>query len=397
VARELLRDDGVIFVQIDNSPSDLEESPELGYLLVLMDEVFHRKNYIGIQVWKKKGNASNTESNIGTITESILMYAKNFNSTSFNLQDYKRNYKYEENGIFYNLEKPVKTNSGTYKRTTMLFGIKTREGVFYPPEGRRWTIGEETAKEYVKNNKYKIIDNEFYIKKFPEDYKKGEFKLHNNLLDEHGSLKSAKDELENLGFNRENFDSPKPEKLVQRIIEISTQPNDIVLDYHLGSGTTAAVAHKMGRQYIGVEQMDYVETIAVERLKKVIDGEQGGISKSVNWQGGGDFIYFELAKWNETAKEKILECESLEKLEKFFDEMYEKYFLNYNLKIKEFKEKVLQEENFRNLSLDEQKKIFITMLDNNQMYVNKTEMADKKFGISEEDQNLTNQFYNKEE
>lgn len=396
VARELLRDDGVIFVQIDNSPSDLEESPELGYLLVLMDEVFHRKNYIGIQVWKKKGNASNTESNIGTITESILMYAKNFNSTSFNLQDYKRNYKYEENGIFYNLEKPVKTNSGTYKRTTMLFGIKTREGVFYPPEGRRWTIGEETAKEYVKNNKYKIIDNEFYIKKFPEDYKKGEFKLHNNLLDEHGSLKSAKDELENLGFNRENFDSPKPEKLVQRIIEISTLPNDIVLDYHLGSGTTAAVAHKMGRQYIGIEQMDYIETIACERLRKVIQGEQGGISKSVNWQGGGDFIYFELAKWNETAKEKILECESLEELENFFDEMYERYFLNYNLKIKEFKEKVLQEENFRKLSLDEQKKIFVAMLDNNQMYVNKTEMADKKFDISEEDQNLTSQFYNRE-
>ena len=181
------------------------------------------------------------------------------------------------------------------------------------------------------------------------------------------------------------------------IIDIFTEPNDIVLDYHLGSGTTAAVAHKMGRQYIGIEQMDYIETIAVERLKKVIAGEQGGISKSVNWQGGGDFIYFELAKWNETAKEKILAYESLEELIKFFDEMYERYFLNYNLKIKEFREKVIHEEEFKNLSLDEQKKMFIAMLDNNQMYVNKTEMADKKFGISEEDQNLTNQFYNKEE
>jgi adenine-specific DNA-methyltransferase len=188
----------------------------------------------------------------------------------------------------------------------------------------------------------------------------------------------------------------KPEKLLQRIIEMSTEKNDIVLDYHLGSGTTCAVAHKMGRQYIGIEQLDYRENDSVVRLQNVINGEQGGISKSVNWQGGGDFIYFELAKWNETAKEKILECESLEKLEKFFDEMYERYFLNYNLKIKEFKEKVLKEDNFRKLSLDEQKKIFVAMLDNNQMYVNKTEMADKKFGISEEDQNLTNQFYNSE-
>ena len=106
------------------------------------------------------------------------------------------------------------------------------------------------------------------------------------------------------------------------------------------------------------------------------------------------FIYCEIAKWNETAKEKILECESLDELEKLFDEMYEKYFLNYNLKIKEFKEKVLKEENFKNLSLEEQKKMFVAMLDNNQMYVNKTEMADKKFGIGKKDQELTEKFYN---
>ena len=176
---------------------------------------------------------------------------------------------------------------------------------------------------------------------------------------------------------------------------MATEKNDIVLDYHLGSGTTCAVAHKMGRQYIGIEQLDYGENDSVVRLQNVINGDQSGISKSVQWQGGGDFIYFELAKWNETAKEKILSCESLEELETFFDEMYERYFLNYNLKIKEFKEKVLQEENFRNLSLDEQKKIFVAMLDNNQMYVNKTEMADSKYGIDKKSQNLTELFYKK--
>ena len=93
-----------------------------------------------------------------------------------------------------------------------------------------------------------------------------------------------------------NFVGQKPEKLIERIITSITQENDIVLDYHLGTGTTAVVAHKMNRQYIGIEQMDYIETVAVERLKKVIDGEQGGISKSVNWQGGGSFVYFELKK-----------------------------------------------------------------------------------------------------
>ena len=106
-------------------------------------------------------------------------------------------------------------------------------------------------------------------------------------------------------FDKRIFATPKPEILMQHLIYIASQENDIVLDYHLGSGTTTAVAHKMGRQYIGIEQMDYIETIACKRMKKVITGEQGGISKSVNWQGDGGFIYFELAKWNEAAKEKI--------------------------------------------------------------------------------------------
>jgi adenine-specific DNA-methyltransferase len=143
-------------------------------------------------------------------------------------------------------------------------------------------------------------------------------------------------------------------------------------------------------------QVEIQQLLKKEENKKYQDFDTGGISKSVNWQGGGDFIYFELAKWNETAKEKILECESLGELIKFFDEMYERYFLNYNLKIKEFREKVIFEEEFKNLSLDEQKQMFVAMLDNNQMYVNKTEMADKKFGISEEDQELTQKFYNSE-
>lgn len=294
VARELLRDDGVIFVQIDNKPTDFNESPELGYLLVLLDDVFGRKNYIGINTWKKKGNASNTQGNIGTITESIIMYAQDFDSVAFNLQNYKRIYKYEDKLGAFNLERPIKTNSGAYERKTMQFGIKTKEGVFYPPSGKRWTIGEDTAISKISECKYLIKDSQFYLKKYPEDYLKGEKTLFNNLFDTHGSLKTAKDELSKLGFDREDFDSPKPECLIERIIKMSTAPNDLVLDFFVGSGTTCAVAHKMGRQYIGIEQMDYIQDITVERMKKVIDGEQGGISKSVNWQDGGDFVYAEL-------------------------------------------------------------------------------------------------------
>ena len=173
---------------------------------------------------------------------------------------------------------------------------------------------------------------------------------------------------------------------------VGNDKNAIVLDYHAGSGTTGHATLALNkedggnRKFILVEQLDEHIKICNERNQKVL--AQENIDDS--------FIYFELAKWNETAKEKILACESLEELIKFFDEMYERYFLNYNLKIKEFREKVIKDEEFKNLSLDEQKKMFIAMLDNNQMYVNKTEMADKKFGIDKEDQNLTSQFYNSE-
>ena len=99
--------------------------------------------------------------------------------------------------------------------------------------------------------------------------------------------------------------TPKPERLLQRILTLATNEGDIVLDNFLGSGTTAAVAHKMGRQYIGVEQMDYIETVTVARLKKVIAGEAGGISRAVNCQGGGSFIYCKLAKQNQNFVEEI--------------------------------------------------------------------------------------------
>lgn len=121
-------------------------------------------------------------------------------------------------------------------------------------------------------------------------------------------------EIEALFGEKAAFETPKPERLLQRIIHITTNPGELVLDFFSGSCTTAAVAHKMGRQYIGIEQMDYIETIPVARLQKVIAGEQGGISKSVNWQGGGDFIYGELMQYNEAFLERIQAAQDSEEL-----------------------------------------------------------------------------------
>jgi len=186
----------------------------------------------------------------------------------------------------------------------------------------------------------------------------------------------------------------KPEKLLKRIIDLCTEKGDLVMDFFLGSGTTCGVAHKLERQYIGIEQLDYNDNDAVNGLKNVINGDQTGISKSVNWKGGGDFVYVELAKWNEEAKDKILKAKSLSELEKLFDELYERYFLDYNVKTKEFKEKILKEEEFKKLDLDKQKKLFVEMLDMNQMYVNYSERADKKYSLSKEDIALSEEFYN---
>ena len=390
LAKRLLSDDGVIFVQIDNSPSSINESPEFGYILVLMDEIFGRKNYITTFTWKKKGNSSNTKDGIGTITESILMYSRKIESIEVNLQEYKRKYKYtDEEGMEYNLEEPLKTNSGEYERKTMKFEIKTPYGNFLPPKGKRWTLGKEKMQEIVKKGKYVVKDNKFHIKKYSTDYKKGEYKLYNNLLLKHSSLKGAKGELSKLGFQREKFSSPKPEILIRRIFEISTQPDDLVLDFYLGSGTTAAVAHKMRRRYIGIEQMDYIEDIAVERLKKVIDGEQGGISKTVGWQGGGSFIYCELKENGKKLIDSVLssDMESIDKIKEkiFSDDRIVPYITKQEL------EKV--DKDFLNLKFEEKKKVLIDLVDKNKLYINYSDIDNEEYDISKEEKQFNDSFY----
>ena len=196
-------------------------------------------------------------------------------------------------------------------------------------------------------------------------------------------------------FGNKAFAYPKNERLLQRIIEYSTEEGDIVLDYHLGSGTMAAVAHKMGRQYIGIEQMDYAEEIPVERLKKVIAGEEGGVSEFVNWQGGGDFIYCELMKYNEAYMDKIQTAESSEQLVALWENIAVNSVLNYYVNPETPEDPV---EDFKAIGytengLDKQKKLLAELLDKNQLYVHLSEIDDEDFDINEEDKALNIQFY----
>ncbi|SDK22563.1 adenine-specific DNA-methyltransferase [Methylophilus rhizosphaerae] len=182
----------------------------------------------------------------------------------------------------------------------------------------------------------------------------------------------------------------KPEKLIQRIIEMSTEPHDIVMDYHLGSGTTAATAHKLNRSYIGIEQLDYAENDSIVRLKNVVNGDDSGISKDVNWSGGGEFIYCELAKANQSFIDRIQDADKAEALLTIWDEMQTKAFLSYKVNPKEFNDSISE---FSELNIDEQKKFLIEVLDKNMLYVPLSEIDDETFGVSESDKSINKKFF----
>ena len=395
IAKQLLKDDGVIFVQCDDN--------EQAYLKVLMDGVFGRENFICNFVWKGRGGRQDSKF-IAQIHETIILFSKNIDSLNINKKMIDDNSLYqfydERKKQNYKLQLVRKWGSNSKKedRPNLFYGIKFEGEEIFPihPDGSdgcwRWSkqkfeqaINDNLIIKQEKNNKI-----ELYEKIFETNGKKEV--IFTSWIEDSFSGKGAT-HIQQL-FGERLFDYPKPEELLKYIIEIATNKHDLVLDFFAGSGTTGAVAHKMNRQYILIEQMGYIHDLPEARLKKVISGEQGGISKSVNWQGGGDFLYTELAEWNFEANRKILKAKSLSELEKLFDELYERYFLNYNVKTKEFKEKTINEEEFKKLGLDRQKKLFVEMLDMNQMYVNFSERADKKYKLTKEDIALSEEFYN---
>ena len=425
IANRLLRDDGCIFISIDNN--------ELSYLQKLLDDIFGRENKQNIITVKRSSVSGAKVINEGlvNVSEFLIVYSKNrfkwkpnkifrkkdrderYNNFILNIDEDYEKWKFSPvlevfakslNIAKKDLKKSLKEK---YQETLDNFYLKNSKKII-----RFASLDDRSVSDAVVEIKYKSKADDSKVYHLKREHKldyyiyKGEaiLFLENRLSVIDGEKVFSEllhdiwnDVLPNDLHNEGGVSlkkGKKPEKLIQRIIELSTKTNDIVLDYHLGSGTTAAVAHKLGIQYIGVEQLDYSENDSIIRLRNVISSkDQSGISKSVNWIGGGDFVYVELAKWNEEAKEKILKAKSLSELEKLFDELYEKYFLNYNVKTKEFKEKILKEDGFKKLSLDQQKKIFVEMLDMNQMYVNFSERADNKYNLTSEDIKLSEQFY----
>ena len=436
VARELLREDGVIFVQCDDN--------EQAYLKVLMDDVFEKRfvNCVTVKMSEASGKKmAHISIKLPKIKEYILIYKKEkikFNSVKISKNEWDSEYniflenftKEEKNKIneitdrnerkesdielIDNILCKVSTSNLSAKIKEL--DIKSELDILNWKFENSYRIVRTAASSSVKSlaDKKKCTNSSLFFSvlssrdKIPyiikSDYSDGstsprvqvlfaEDYLETNICDLWTDFNTTGLEAEG---GVELKSGKKPEQLLKRVIELSTQKNDIILDFHLGSGTTASVAHKLDRQYIGIEQINYIENITLKRIQKVIDGEQGGISKSVNWQGGGSFIYLELAKNNQNAIEQIEKAESLDALNEFFEEMCEKYFLHYNVKIKVFREKISKEGAFIKLPLTRQKEIYVKMLDLNHLYVNVSDMQDSRYHLSKEDISLTNDFYNNE-
>jgi adenine-specific DNA-methyltransferase len=392
IAKELLKEDGVIFVQIDDN--------EQAYLKVLMDEVFGRENFFGC-ISRATGTTTGQDANkIGSSLDYILIYGKctNINLKGMELsKDDINRFNYKDNKGEYSLLQLRKTGNEDRRedRPNMYYGlISPEQKEIFPigPSGyqSRWRFSLEKYNEYLKDDKIvwqKSRSGELipYVKYYLE----GRTKQISNLWLELDGNKKGSIELKNM-FSSKVFSNPKPEALLERIIQISTQPQDIVLDFHAGSGTTAAVAHKMGRQWITIEQMDYIETITKERLKKVLAGEQGGVSKNQNWQGGGDFIYFELAKYNQTWVDEIIACKTIEDLWQLWKNMQQKSLIKYKVDVEKLNN---LEADFKNLNLEQAKEIWLNTLEKNMLYVPLSYIDEEDYSVSELDKSLTKKFY----
>jgi adenine-specific DNA-methyltransferase len=293
--KQLLRDDGSVWVSIDDS--------ELHYLKVAADSVFGRENFVGTIIWERRTTRENRKV-LSRNHEYLLVYSKNIAvwskvRNSLPLTDeVKSRYKNLDNdprGPWQSVSANVQEGHATPQQ---YYTLKAPNGRLHaPPKGRCWGFPEQRMlEEIAKNNIWFGRDGNAVprLKQFISDRKTGLTPETLWRADDVGTTTQAKKHLLALFKEISLFDTPKPEHLIQRVLQISTNPGDIVLDPYLGSGTTAAVAHKMNRSYLGIEIGEHIKSHCVHRLRQVIEGESGGISKLVNWKGGGGFDFYRI-------------------------------------------------------------------------------------------------------
>ena len=388
IAKELLSDDGSIWINLDDN--------EAHYCKVLCDEVFGRDNFISNIVWQHRKSVQ-SDITISLSHNHILVYSKNSSQIKLN-----RSTDIDESAY----DNPDNDPRGAWKitpfdapniRPNLTYPItnpNTGE-IYFPPEGRCWRTTQDEYNRLLSENRIvfgKTGKSKPQAKLFLSETKEKGVSI-KTWWDDCGTATEGTKELQKLFETKNTFSTPKPEKLIQKIIELATNQNDIVLDYHLGSGTTCAVAHKMGRRWIGIEQMDYIDDITKVRLQKVIEGEQGGISRAVNWTGGGSFVYFELKKYNQTFIEQILSASNMGELDAVYHDMAKNAFFKFWFDKDDFQKAYKKDKDDNQISLDERKEILINVLDENQLYLNHADMDDGRYGVSDDEKSLTHAFY----
>lgn len=285
---KLLSIDGVLFVNLDEI--------EHAYLKVMLDEIFGRENHVGDLIWRKRKGGGNDSRFLALDHDYILVYAK-----SATKEVHKKKWRIPYTGDYLNRYREIDENGDRYYWDTL-----ARDGLQNPivvniqcPDGSKITVNSQKSADTIKEGlasghiRFSQSKNGWSLHHrvyMPEG------KVLRSILDDYGTNKTASDEMTYLFGDSKAFDYPKPESLIKVILDLVTDEGDWVLDSFLGSGTTAAVAHKMNRRWIGIELGEHCHTHCIPRLKQVCDGtDQGGISKSVNWQGGGGFKYYYLA------------------------------------------------------------------------------------------------------
>ncbi|RIY33834.1 hypothetical protein CJP74_00935 [Psittacicella melopsittaci] len=410
LARKLLSDDGVIFIQCDDN--------ELAYLKILCDEIFGAKDFIQYVEIKANVGAANEYQNpfMPKNCEYGLYYAKEYSKRKYKRIFVSRDYDTGYNKIILNPEEenPHKWIIGSVKEEikkvfNLPFSKISQKDInnFAIENSHRMfqTISVKNPGTSLKTCLDKSKETNFEVYKRPENediicmngrmvrfYSK-------NIRDINGNKFIAK-ELGSLwddilwngisGEGKVDFkNGKKPERLISRIIEMSSDEGEIVLDFFAGSGTTAAVAHKMGRRYISIEQMDYIHDITVPRLQKVIEGEQGGVSKDLNWQGGGSFVYCELL---EDANALIKQIDQAD--ESNINEIKQLIYTDSRI-IPYLTQEELNsaDSEFAELTLADKKQALIRLINKNKLYVNYEDIADSDFAVSDSDKQFNKSFY----
>lgn len=399
IAKDLLHENGSIWIHTGEDG--------MHYLKVLCDSIFGQDKFIGTLPRKARDGKSDVPFNFSQDFDWLLVYTKASDNQAIVGREVER--RYYETPDFPNrpwriadLTKQTTVKERPNSDFTM---INPKTGKEYPVNPKRsWAVSKSTFEEwyrkggigfpddyeFMKGNKpFRRVFKDEDVNKNKPTYVSSDTLLKDFISDllERTKNKAGNDEITEL-FSRDDFSYAKPEKLIESILKIASEEGDIILDFFMGSGTTIAVAHKMNRQYIGIEQMDYIKTISVERMKKVILGDQGGVSKEVNWNGGGSFVYAEIKNDAQDFKKAIIESTSSIELIELFEIAKKSSFLSYRVDPKK-----MRKQEFLKLSLSEQKKILSEVIDNNNLYVNYSDIDDVDYDISEDDKFLNDIFY----